>query len=295
MTDLDQEKILKEAEILGQKWVDAFKPDGNANVEAIQEVLSKRVFQGEPVTAFTVRSPQETVDLLRKLYDEAPKEDKDHLRGIFSRAHECIWDYWSMAFYETTCSFLPKKDFGDASEMIYQSLKPAFDEGLGYVIMLGSLIIGVCLPEIHRDGERRIHRPDGPAITWGEHKEWMWHGVTIPSEWVETDPDQIDPMTALNHPNVEQRRAFCEIVGWERIIQKLDPVVIDEDPDSRIGTLCEVDLPDNGKQRFLRVVEPSTGRKFALLAPMEVNTALAAQSAIAQVPEEIFKLGFVRT
>ena len=47
-------------------------------------------------------------------------------------------------------------------------------------------------------------------------------------------------------PNIEQRRAACEIVGWNRILAELDAKSLDKHPDPQIGELVEVSLPDAG-------------------------------------------------
>jgi hypothetical protein len=82
---------------------------------------------------------------------------------------------------------------------------------------------------------------------------------------------------ALHWANVEQRRAACEILGWQHILAELDAKVIDKDADAQIGTLLEVNLPDSGPERFLSV-RCGTGRQFALPVPREVDTALAANA-----------------
>ena len=53
----------------------------------------------------------------------------------------------------------------------------------------------------------------------------------------------------------------------------MDLKVIDEDGDPEIGTLLEADIPDSGKERFLKV-RCVTGREVVLPVPPHVNTAL---------------------
>ena len=75
----------------------------------------------------------------------------------------------------------------------------------------------------------------------------------------------------------EERRAACEILGWANILRELDAKVINEDGDPEIGTLVEVDLPDIGKEKFLRVL-CGTKREFALPVPPDMKTALQANA-----------------
>lgn len=129
---------------------------------------------------------------------------------------------------------------------------------------------------IKRDNEGRLHCENGPSIAyrdgWSLHH---WHGVSIPPEWV--TGKKPSAKEALHWANVEQRRAACEILGWQHILAELDAKVIDQDGDAQIGTLLEVNLPDSGPERFLSV-RCGTGRQFALPVPREVDTALAANA-----------------
>jgi hypothetical protein len=292
---LNEQAILDQAKTMADVWIQNLNLTGKPNKEKILEVLSARTYKGKPVTAVVVESPKEAVEYLKKFYEEVPEEHKAHAKKVFASAHNCIWDYYLMALYETFFHFLPNKDFPEA-EFISQSLFPAFKEGLGFVILLGQLNIGVTLPEAHLDEERRLHNPIGPALRYkdSEMNEYWWHGVQIPKEWIENQ-DELDYTQAINHPNIEQRRALCEIVGWDKVIDNLNPTVLDVDQDPQIGTLLEVDLPDHGKQKFLRVVEAQTGRQFALMAPDDVDTALDAQAEINQLPKDLFRMGYVRT
>lgn len=155
-------------------------------------------------------------------------------------------------------------------------------------------VIACDRPEfIKLDEEGQLHSESGPAIQWRDG--WSisyWHGTEIPGEWV---TGKIDPTIGLTWDNVEQRRCAAEIIGWDNILDKLNPRIIDTDPDPQIGTLVEVDLPDNGPCKFLRVLEKRTGRRFSLYAAKDAKTALEAQAKSYGIPEDIFKHGFVRT
>ncbi len=130
---------------------------------------------------------------------------------------------------------------------------------------------------LNRDDQGRLHCETGPAVLYHDgFSVWAWHGTRVPREWIE-DRKSLTPEIALKWENVEQRRAACEMLGWESILSKLDARVIDEDGDPEIGTLVEVEIPDIGKERFLRV-RCGTGRQFALPVPPEMTTALSAQA-----------------
>ena len=68
----------------------------------------------------------------------------------------------------------------------------------------------------------------------------------------------------------------CHALSPSRILDELEAKTLDVNPNPQIGTLLEVDLPDSGKERFIRV-KCGTGRFFALPVPPEIRTALEAQ------------------
>jgi hypothetical protein len=63
---------------------------------------------------------------------------------------------------------------------------------------------------------------------------------------------------------------------------------IDIDPDPQIGELLEVEMPEVGVERFLRVT-CGTGRTFALPVPPTVTTALEANAWTYDIPIDLLK------
>lgn len=152
--------------------------------------------------------------------------------------------------------------------------------------------------ELHRDAEYRLHFEKGPALLYRDgHGLYVWHGIRVPAEWIE-DTENMDPSIPLNWENVEQRRAAAEIIGWDRVLDSLNPEVVDEDPNPEIGTLLRVDLPDAPRSLFLRV-KCGTGRDFVLpCVHNEFKTALEANAASwgdAGISPELVKNLQVRT
>ena len=136
--------------------------------------------------------------------------------------------------------------------------------------------------EIRLDQQGRLHAEKGASITWRNGRGFHhWHGVEIPGTWVAGKPPSAKE--ALTWANVEQRRAACEIVGWNNILSELNARVIDEDADEGIGTLLEVTFPKMNfreqilTERFLRV-RCGTGRVFCLPVPREMQTAIQANA-----------------
>lgn len=150
-------------------------------------------------------------------------------------------------------------------------------------------------PEVIKmNDENQLHCENGPALKYRDGWSiYSWNGTVIPKNWIE-DKENLDPTTALTWENVEQRRVAAEIIGWHNVLDQLNCNVIDEDGDPEIGVLVEVDIPEIGRERFLRV-RCGTGRDFALPVPPEMKTALQAQAWTWGEDVEEFLVPEVRT
>jgi hypothetical protein len=146
---------------------------------------------------------------------------------------------------------------------------------------------------INLDDQGRTHSETGMAIEyrdgWGLYS---WHGITVPESWI-TQPETLTPEIALHHENVEQRRAACEILGWARILDELNAQTLDKSPNPFVGELLEVEIPDIGKEKFLRV-KCGTQREFALPVPPDMQRASQAQAWLNFTTEDMY-LPNVRT
>ena len=145
------------------------------------------------------------------------------------------------------------------------------------------------------DDELRLHREDGPAVTYSDGWSlYSWHGTRIPSEWIEKR-ESLTAKEALSQQNIELRRAALDIIGWHRALRELNAKVIDEHPDPRCGALVEVQLPDLDKpSRFIHA-ECGTGREFAIGVPPGMKTVIEAQAWLTGLPISEFQFPSVRT
>ena len=148
----------------------------------------------------------------------------------------------------------------------------------GWLNVYEDVVVFQDRPEVIKfDDENRLHCENGPAIRYADgFAVYAWHGVSVPKDWIE-NKENLTPQTALTWENVEQRRAACEILGWNKILKELDAKVVDEDFDPEIGTLLEVEIPEIGREKFLRVM-CGTGREFALPVPPDMKTAAEANA-----------------
>lgn len=148
----------------------------------------------------------------------------------------------------------------------------------GFRIMHERFCIVSDFPEALRiDDQNQPHCDFGPSHRWRDGWSlYHWHGIRIPATWIE-EKEKLAPETALKWDNVEQRRAAGEIIGMHRVLDLLNCKVIDQHPNPEVGTLVEADIPEIGRERFLRV-RCGTGREFALCVPPDTRSALEAQS-----------------
>lgn len=130
--------------------------------------------------------------------------------------------------------------------------------------------------EIKFDDRKTLHSEDSPAIFYYEDSPsnvWAWHGVRYSKQWA----DNLTPERAITEENLELRRVACEMLGWINILDHLNSKVIDIDDNPEIGELLEVDIPDIGTEKYLKV-RCGTGRDFALPVPPNMKTAHQANA-----------------
>jgi len=200
--------------------------------------------------------------------DQVGDQVRDQVRRAFYGQHDAGW----LSFYE----YFARVAGVDCAQRLGPLAQLSSVAGWCWFFR-GAAIITDRPELLSRDNEHRLHCETGPAMRYRDgfciH---AWHGTRVPAEWIE-DKANLTPEIALTWRNIEQRRAACEILGWDSILSTLNARVINADSDPEIGTLVEVDLPDSGAERFLRV-KCGTGRQFALPVPPDMETALQANA-----------------
>lgn len=132
---------------------------------------------------------------------------------------------------------------------------------------------------LKRDAQGRLHCLDGAAVQypdgWGVYAV---RGVRVPMDWV-INRKELDPMLALTEPNLERRAAAATLIGWDRVLEKLNPVVVnvESSPEYDYGKLLRADMPDEPGAQFLQVL-CSTGRTMVLRVPPTMRTAREANA-----------------
>jgi len=136
------------------------------------------------------------------------------------------------------------------------------------------------------DTERRLHCEDGPAVEYADgYAMYAWRGLRIPEEWVKVGPPPAKDILQIE--NTEQRRIACEMRGWHNILPELPGArLVDQHSNPQIGELCEANLPDHGKECFLKV-QCGTGRTFAMPVGPQFRTAREANAATYGIAPQI--------
>lgn len=236
-----------------------------------------------PEQFYRTTGPLEAISLVQRLN---PKMSKDDVFYSFSYgSHDANW----LSFYQYFKDVCGINECGALDGLIELA------ECCGWLSMFENAVVFQDRPEVIKfDDQGRLHCEDGPSIAYRDGlKVYSWHGTSVPKDWIE-NKGTLSPETALTWANVEQRRAACEILGWATVLRKLNARVIDCDDDPQIGTLVEVDIPDIGKERFIKVI-CGTGREFAIPVPPDMKTALEANAWTYGLDGDVLKQLEIRT
>lgn len=237
----------------------------------------------KPTKFYTAKSPFDAIGVIQELNPKM--KAKDIFNDMTYGCHDANW----LGFYQYFRDVLDLKVCDKLSGLIDLA------SHCGWLNMYEDTVVFQDRPEhIKFDDQNRLHCENGPAILYRDgYGVYAWHGVRIPSEWI-TNKGELTAKTALTWVNMEQRRAACEIVGWAKVLRELNARVIESDEDPMIGTLLEVDIPDIGKEKFLKVL-CGTGREFAIPVPPKMKTALEANAWTYGLDGDVLRQLEVRT
>jgi hypothetical protein len=236
----------------------------------------------EPKQVFFAKGPKDGFELYKSL---GGSSFSNFMNGIMFGQHEAHW----LGFYQFFKDEVNIQGLDKVNALI------AVAESCGWVYCGAEGAIVMDRPlYVKMDDQNRLHSENGPAIEYPDgFTVHSWHGVRVPGNWIE-DKSSLTPEMALKEENMERRRAACEILGWANILDRLDCKVLDEDPDPMIGTLLEVNIPDIGREKFLKV-QCGTGRIFAIPVPPDMTTALSANAWTYDIEPDVLRMLEVRT
>lgn len=124
------------------------------------------------------------------------------------------------------------------------------------------------------DVEGRLHGASSPCVEYRDGLAlYAWHGVQVPARVI-LEPESLTRNDFPDERNVEVRRIIQERMGG-RFFDEIGARYVDGG--SR-GVLYEVSLPGDldTAARYVRVLDPSTGREYYLRVPPTMITAAQA-------------------
>jgi len=125
------------------------------------------------------------------------------------------------------------------------------------------------------DGENRLHAEGEPAMQFADgYSLYAHHGVMLPEKYGEVHPDRWQAQWLLEEDNAEIRRVLIQGIGYARICQDLQAVVMDSFAEY---TLLRIDSDvDVEPMHLLKMTCPSTGYIHAMRVPPNVRGAREA-------------------
>lgn len=233
-------------------------------------------------------------DIKDIIHDVDWKQLAAHIVGDADFAFECV-KLWYRQYQggnmwgSYDCYLTAMRDVLGLDLEVYKKYKSWEDSAIhgGYRLMHDKFCIVSDFPELLKiDEESRPHCEDGPSHRWRDGFEiYHWHGVRIKKDWI-MNKDGMDANEIINWRNTDERTAGCQILGWDKILDQLDPVIIHQDSNPYFGTLYEADLPDQGKQRFLKALCGTGNTIVVLISDMEAKTAREAGASTYGVSPE---------
>ena len=193
----------------------------------------------------------------------------------------------------------------DALIALWEPMLAACERGaFAHVLRDGELIV-LASPPIWTDG-RRLHRLDGPAITWRETRVYAWKGCVVPERFIvqraATRPDDIRVV-----PDERVRRTLVDLYaythGHQRCMQDFGGVMMHEDATGRLWCVNpdrRLPAAQPGDMKLVEVVngtpEGDGSRKtYWLNVPPDMQSAQQAVAWTYGMTPEQYSVLVVRT
>ena len=129
--------------------------------------------------------------------------------------------------------------------------------------------------ELHRDDQGRLHRGDGPALSYPDgFALHAWRGMPIPPDFADTLAGLTAERIAAEE-NAELRRVMLEHFGYDRYLAEIGAKPVHRD---ETGVLWRIEMPGDEAVAMVEVVnstpEPDgTYRTYHLRVPPTIRTA----------------------
>jgi hypothetical protein len=141
------------------------------------------------------------------------------------------------------------------------------------------LFDGLCVlcerpSSLRLDREGRLHNPTGPALSYRDGLSlYALRGVEVSTRFIQR-PESVSPQELLGVHNVEARRVLIELHGWERLLQKLQAELVQEDHFGRLWQFQFEGVPCRVLEVVDATVQPDGSyRHYFLFVPDTLATA----------------------
>lgn len=198
-------------------------------------------------------------------------EKVEYLYPSLYGAYEAHW----IAYYLFPHLFLRPIHTDEQMVLLNQWAELAKNCGLVYAF---DEVCVVCdRPDVQDiDADRRLHSETGPAMAFADGWQLFYiHGIRVKPHVV-LNPETISVKEVDDERNVELRRILLDRMGWDRYIAESEAEIIDVDPSDLGGTLYRRSFPDDEPLVMVKVLDPSTDRRYFLRVPPTITTAREA-------------------
>lgn len=232
-------------------------------------------------------SVQESVrsSVLESVQDSVQKSVLDSVIKYFDFAdYGNLSDYGWVSFYD----FFTKINVLDDDK--FNKFKALLLSGVYDMIQFKETCIVVSLPnKILRNTEGKLHSDIESAISFMDGFELFFHnGIEVPKKWI-LEKESLTKDDFLNEKNAEKKRCLVEIIGYEKLINIIGVVIIDESTEFakplnknvpiRLLKTKEKDEVIDDFIYFLHVHDHSTEREYFICLEKEFNDVVSAKKS----------------
>ncbi len=190
---------------------------------------------------------------------------------VWDQVYSCGWgihDSGWLSFYDYFSKYL---DMSSIQSLI------DFSQHIGWWWPFENAIILTPKPiSLTRDDNHRLHHDSKKAVEYPDGWGFCcWHGTRVPEEWI-LQKDKLDLNLALTWENIEQRRCLCEIIGWDKVGEKVGAKEVHRDEYGVLKELPASPATNNESARFVEVINSTDQRKFWIPVPREMERAKQA-------------------
>jgi len=241
-----------------EKWVKIGKSTEQCSVEKTHEIINdfyKHVQNFPPPEIVIKSSPKACWEYIQEQTGMKMDFVMPYLTGSF--------DANIFSYYDYLIDVL-KINVNENIKKLYTIWKQTTNLGIIYVFD-DVCIVSKKPISIHTNTNGDLHCEDGPALEYEDDlKIWSLNGVRVIEEIVMTPWNEIDCTKILKESNAEIRRELVRKVGIERVIEQLGAECIDTktvqiDGEDRPYELLLLDIGDNNKRPYLKMINPSIG------------------------------------